>query len=418
MNYTIVGNGTQASAFRNGMGLPEIEGNAGTVIQRVIDTLCPNNSPEYEGGGIITLIGSFNMWASPLVIKNWMLNNQRPTTTLIIEGVGNTLLLFNGLPDGAHAITIKNGANVDFRNLDIVFPQSTGGSAIRIEKGDTDIASWKGVFHDLVIKGASETDYTFYAENFFNFDMQRVIIECVSNGIGSMLLYNNSTTTNFGNSKFQNLSLLAPDRNDGAALKISSIDVAHPMNLNSFDVLNIGTNFYGPGQPAGRGIWLNGGSYSTFNHIDVEYMPNSLYFEAARKVTILSGYIHPDGSNGVGIYCSNQTNGCQFNLEVDADDVNTVIVSDSGMDKEPNSFNLSLSGAANQSKINIENMQDCAISVRKNGCCDQTNQFATLLSKRLKIPVGNSNPENNDIWIDGDAIKIKIGETIKTISLT
>jgi hypothetical protein len=417
MNYTIVGNGTQASAFRNGMGLPELDGNSGTVIQKVIDLLCPPNCEDYEAGGVITLIGFFNMWASPLVIRNWAKNNGRSKSTLCFQGAGNTTLLFNGLPSGTHAINIIDGACVDFRNMEIVYVQADGGSAIRVNKDKAEVGSWKGIFHDMMIRGASTTNYTFYAENFFNFDFQRVVVECNADSAGSMWLYNNSTNTNYGNSKFQNLSLLAPNRNDGAALKISSVDVSHPMNLNSFDVLNIGTNFYGPGQAMGRGIWLNGAAYTTFNHIDVEYMPTSLYLEAARRITFLSGYIHPDGLKGLGIYCSNQTNACQFNLEIDSDCVDSVMVNDLGSFKEPNNYDISLSGCSQESKIIIEQKSNSLVTTRANGSGRQSSFFSMLSAKRFNVPSGNDNPQNNDLWVENNELKIKLNGVIKTLKM-
>lgn len=411
--YIIFGNGTEATSFNSTPKEVQSTGNAGEIIQAAIDSLCKATS-KYEGGGKIILIGSFNLWAKPLTIRNWSVDKESGTT-LMIEGAGNTVLLFNGLKPGEHAITITEGARVDFRTLEIDYPQSDGGSVIRVDKGSGTIGAWKGVFQDLAVRGASTTDYVFYAENFFNFDFQRVSIKCDPGGKGSLWLHNNSDTTCFGNSKFQNLDLLAPDRSDGAALKISATNMVKPMNLNSFDVLNIGTNYYAPGQKSGIGILLDGAAATTFQHVDIEYIPRSIHIENGKRVIFQSGYIHPDGSNGVGIYCGKGANGCQFNLEVDADSPYATVVKDIDTYKEPNNYDLSLSGSAQRSKILIEQKKYSVVHVRSNGSSEQTNSFATLSASKLKLPVGNLSPQDGDVWIDGGLLKVRVGGITKTI---
>ena len=418
-DYIITANDTYAHAVSDRATLPIIDGIAGDVLQKAINNLCPPGSEKYKGGGQILLLGSFNMWGKALTINNWNKNLDDPGGTITIDGNGCTVLLFNGLAVGQHAITISNGLNVRIRDMAIIQNQPTAGSAIRVEQSPAQpIAARKGIFHDLDVFSASTTDYAFYAENFFEFDMQRVKVRCPANGMGSLMLYNNSTTTCFGNSKFQNMTLLAPDRNDGAALKIGAINNAFPMNLNSFDTINIGTNRYAPGQTHGIGIWIEGGANTVFNHIDVEYMPTSLHLPAARRVEFLSGYIHPDGKNAQGIYCGAGTNGCKFNLEVACDDVSTVIAEDTGSYKEPNCYNLSLSGAADPSKITVPAGACNTVTLRLNGSDIQRNRLPHLtITGNLQLPAGNNNPVEGNMWIESGKLYVMIGGVKKIVSL-
>lgn len=348
-------------------GNPSFSGISSTVLNAVVNQLRLGKATDDENGGTILIEGPLASLSVPIEISGWT-PGVKPSNS--IKFIGDKAAIYQAGTGDLFKIT--NGASVEFDGVNMSVFDTTGGSVVRLYKdtitsGATEIAAWRIRINNCRIGSGSKLSDAVILENFFEGNMDKVGIESFYKT--SLHLRNNSTTTNFGNSDFGIIGLMAPDDNNEAGLKITSLHPETVMNLNTFKQLNIGNTFYSPGQPNGNGIYIDGGSYTKVGFADIEYMPNSVVIKNGRGNSILDGYIAPDGGNGTGVKIGPASNGNYIAGTFSMDATTAVIVSDStpATFATPNEYKLRLQRFPNTDSIKILGLVNTKYEYTING---------------------------------------------------
>lgn len=401
-NYFIkpTGSGGATAIAIASEGLTDISGDTYTVIQQAIDNLTPTGSQPHEGGGTIILSGLLNVSSGELVVNGWT-GSQTTHTDLKIIGDGTAVISQNG--SNKNIFKIQNKAKIELSNISM-FVGADSLSAISFEKDVNQMSCEKATLKTIKVLSASTLAPAVNMVNFFGVQVDGLDIR--NTAYTGLRLHNDSIDTNFGNSLFNNIAVLAPDNDIYSAIEISSSN-SKIMNLNQFNVVNIGTPIYSPGQLQGVGIRINGGSFNTFTHIDIEYCPKSIVVEDGRSNYFLSGYIHPDGGTGHGIFCGANANSNKFEFLMEVDSNGTILIEDQCVNNVPNNYDITMSGFPDMNQIFITQRENTKLILRQNGFEKQTVELPETSVKTFKMASGagsskvlTSDVNGNGIWTD------------------
>lgn len=344
-DYVItVSGGTTTASPRPGSGFTKQSGtDAYTVIQAAITALSTGN------GGSIFITGTYNL-TNELIITGWNSNNPTSASiTIIGNGIATQI---NQSTSGKNAIIVKNSASITFRDFYVYTGSSAKSGILLSNAGTSEVSVFGGRIDNVFLQSDSTTDAPFHGIDFF--DLQVDKLYALSSSNHGILLENNSTTTNYGNSHFG--FVRASGGSTFAALKLNSNAVAfHYLDQITFDNFEAIAGLYG--------IYMLGNTFSTFNHVDIEGIKFPIYLDGTANNETLGnrfngGYILPQGTGCVGITCVQYAGGNTFNLYVDGGSavipVSDVLVSSA---RASNEYNLSFGTNINAANISIASTQ-------------------------------------------------------------
>ena len=373
-DYSIEKEGSNVVAHpKVGSGLAKYTGtDLLVVLQSCVNALTPQGPPDAGNGGTIVIgRGTFNT-TNELTIQGFETFGSGavdPKAQVRVLGSGGSTYI-NQTGVGKNIFVIKNRASVVIQDMFLAV-SSQSASAIWFKANDVhEYSSVRSTVNNIRINSASTTQPAFRAENFFYMKVPKMDIYQTS--YTNMVLENKSATTNFGNSEFGALTLIAPNNNLYSALLITS-DNNHPMNLNKFDALYIGGEYYG--QPQGRGVVFKGSAFNTIAFADIEYMPFPIEFGSniisygSTSNVFLSGYLYPS-TGGTAITSTVESNGNVIeNMHIEGDDAGIGIITDLQQYRPANAYrNLYLSGTLNPAtKIAITTPSQTEVSWTQNG---------------------------------------------------
>lgn len=345
--YVITTNGTTITAApRNGSGLTAYSGtDAYTVFQNAI-TACSTGN-----GCAIDATGTYNL-TNEITITGW--NGTSPATASITLFGHGLKTQFNQTTSGKNAFVILNNASIDFENFYVYTGTSAKSGIFLSDAGTSEISVFGGYIKNIFLSSDATAAPAFYAKNFF--DLQVDHLYALNSGNSGIVLENNSTTTNYGNSHFGFVRASGNSSSPFAAIKIISNTVAFKyLDMLSFDNLEAIGGYYG--------LYMQGVLGSTINHIDVEYLKYPVYFDGTANNEVLGnringGYILPQGTGAVGITATQYAGGNNFNMYMDG--ASTVVpVSDvlvSGF-RASNSYDLTFGTNINATLTSIASTQ-------------------------------------------------------------
>jgi len=127
----------------------------------------------------------------------------------ILQGEGvNTILTQTGA--GESVITIRNGTRVTIENLYISVGNSAFSGIYCANDGDvTETSLRRGRISDVVIQGGGSGSKLLYLVDISDCYFEHIRVESVTSGVFPIVIENNSTTTNYGNSHFDACSVYA-----------------------------------------------------------------------------------------------------------------------------------------------------------------------------------------------------------------
>lgn len=407
--YVITTNGTTITAVpRNGSGLTAYSGtDAYTVWQNAI------NACQTGNGCSIDWTGTYN-FSDEVVITGWN-SNSPATASITIKGHGLKSQITQ-TTSGKNAFVIKNNASIDFEDFYVYTGTNAKSGIFLSDAGTNEISVFGGVIKNIFLSSDATSAPAFYAKNFFDLQVDHLYaLNSANNGI---VLENNSTTTNYGNSHFSFVRASGNNSSPFAGIKLISNTVAFKyINQISFDNFQAIGGYYG--------VYMQGAIGNTFNHLDVEYLKFPIYYDGTANNEVLgnrinSGYILPQGTGATGITATQYAGGNTFNMLIDG--TSTVIpVSDvlvSGF-RASNNYDLTLGATINASLISVASTQSL-VTYRKASdgltvikgpggsySTSPTLPASTVTSGMLQLTSGASEsttPVNNTMAYDGSAL--------------
>lgn len=336
-DYVVSISGSTITATpRTGSGLSTHTGtDAYTVIQACINDLTPAGAIGSGGGRIHIQRGSYSL-SDELKIVGWegTANNQQ--SQLVIEGDGyNTLL--RQLTSGKNGLIVSNGACFGLRNLQI----ATGSAAkacLRLDKGGatTEESCNRSFIDNVLFNGTSTTDPAGYFQNFFELTIPYA--RFVNTNNHALVLENSSSTTNYGNSAFGQISCYASTASPFAGLVARTTNSTHVLDMIAVQYFYCTAGYYG--------LFTQGLQGSSFQLVDIEYIGHPIWFDGGaslvdtRMVSILSGYLLPN-TGGTAITCTQYTGGNSFDVYIETNGDSTVRpVSDASQYRPVNRYQL------------------------------------------------------------------------------
>lgn len=358
--------GNVKAMARLGSGLPAIpDGNASTVIQACINALTVKTGSRSVSGGRIHIARGFNnevyFLTNELTITGWegiTGTGGVPESQLQITGDGATQLVQQTA--GQNAIVIKNLASVvlkDFR----IYCAPTAKSCILGDKTgvDSEMSLWRSTFDNLYLASNSTTQPALYLKNFFTLLAPTLTVQSSDNH--GVVLENDSTTTNYGNSHFGVLITNGANAQPYAGLVIRSVNANKFPNLLTFDNFECLGGYYG--------LYTKGAKFSTFNFVDIEGIPRPVYFDGeagnneTRYVKIKSGYLLPS-FGGTAITSTAMTGGNDVTAHIQCDDTAIPILDQSNF-RPVCRWDVELVSTAAEALISIARPNDTALTIRR-----------------------------------------------------
>lgn len=304
--------------------------NLNTVLTSVMSVLTPSGGAGTGGGSIHFTVGTFTL-STQWVISGWETNFTNPFSQLTITGEGYATHIFANTT-GNNAIVINNDASVTLRDMRI---ESNFLSALRLDNSgaNSEISTYKSTFDNLYLIGYDSSTAAFYGQNFWECLFQNIHVQNTAGD--AIILENNSTTINYGNSHFNFLKAYAGTSSPYAGLKIRSTNTTKFMDMLTFDNFECFAGYYG--------LYTEYTSYCTFNFFDIEFVPNAISLGNASKETLgytfNSGYIGVT-TGGTGIACSTSASAGSFkNIFLDID-ATAIGINDQQGFRAPNSWEV------------------------------------------------------------------------------
>lgn len=268
--------------------------NPSTVIQAAIDALTvPGGGNASAGGKIYIARGQYSL-GNELVITGWEDAAFNPNSQLVIQGDGMSTFLIQHTA-GQNTLVIKNGARVALMDINL-FSNVNAKSALLLDSNgaDTELSTIRSYFANLHISSNSTAYPAAYFKNFMDLSVPSLQVQ--SNSTSCLVIENNSTTTNYGNSWFGYVrATCASNAAPNAGLKIQTTTGNHFMNLIVFANYECVNAYYG--------IHNVGGKFITWQFIDIEAVPKCVYFDGdntgieARHNVIEGGYLLSNGTD-------------------------------------------------------------------------------------------------------------------------
>jgi hypothetical protein len=278
---------------------------ASTNLDAVVNALLALST--FSNGGMIHLAGNTTFDLNSPIIFNNASNSAPYYSKWILEGEGQSSIIQQNT-SGTDAIQLSNAVNVGLRNLRIATGPSAGRGLYASNTGASEVGWSEGTCEDVIFEGSpngARGSYPYVVELinpwFVHMDNVRII------GAPTKALFaivNNSTSTNYGNSKFNLLKTqLKPNSTIGAhALYISGTSgQTSIINLNTFTEFGAFTTI--STVTGSHGIHLDQGAcFNWFYGVDVENWGVAVYINGA------SGHV-TTGNVIVGGYLSTKSTG-------------------------------------------------------------------------------------------------------------
>lgn len=366
-DYVVSINGSTITAQANSnTTLASISGtDAYTVIQGAITALVANS-----GGSIYLTTGNYTL-SNELTFTGFD-GGSFPSHQISMIGSGITTS-FIQTTSGKNAIVLKNAVNVVLKNFQIF----CGASALSCILGDknganTEISTWGSVFDNLYLQSQSTTAAPLYLRNFYRINVPYMISQ--STAYHGVVLENNSTTTNYGNSNFGLLVTSASTSGSFAGLQITSVNTTKFIDDCTFSNFeNVVASHYG--------ILTDYCLTCTFLYVDIEASTICVALGTAagglgtRGLKILSGYILP-ATGGTGISSSNNTGGCDFNVFM-AGDSTQVPISDANVSLPMNKYDVVFDASITPGNVSITTPSKVQIAYRTTASPDTVTTFGS-----------------------------------------
>jgi hypothetical protein len=302
-DYVItVASGTYTATPRAGSGLTAYSGtNFTTVLQNAVTALTPSGGGVGSAGGKIHICKGAYTMGNQVVVTGWegiTGTSNIPHSSLIIEGEGLATQITQNT-SGQNAFVVKNLANVSF--LDMF--GTMGSSALSFILGDnsgaqSEMSFWGGVISVNTVS-ASTTAPPIYIKNFFDLTVPH--LWAFSSAYHGIILENNSSSINYGNSYFGFVRAVAASGTPYAGVMLHSTNTTERLNLITFDNFECNGGY--------NGVYANGAQNITFNMVDLEANTVCLNLDSGtignaqtRVFTVKSGYLLPtSGGTGVSV---------------------------------------------------------------------------------------------------------------------
>jgi hypothetical protein len=342
-DYTIVTYmGTITAYPRQNSGLPNISStDAYTVIQGAV-----NNLNGASQGSIGLTSGNYTL--SNELTFTGIDGGSAPSHQIKMIGSGYSTA-FIQTTSGKNAIVLKNAVGVVFKNFQI-FVGSAAKSCILgdITGANSEISTWTSIFDDLLLNSQSTTQPALYLRNIFDISVPTIRVFASANH--GIVIENNSTTTNYGNSSFGYVRASGSTSGTFAALKLTSVNTTKFVDHCDFkNFQSVGLQTYG--------VFIDQASNCTFTHVDIEASATSISLgsvgggNGSRGIKFLGGGLVP-ATGGTGINAGSNSGGCDFNLYLTCDNTG-VPINDASQFLPPNYYNVILDAAANAGNISI-----------------------------------------------------------------
>jgi hypothetical protein len=329
---------------RPGTSLKQYSGtDAFTIIQDAITALTLPGAGGSGGGKIEIASGTYNL-TNELTITGWE-GNTNPTSQIIIQGDGWATKIVQQTA-GKNAFVVKNAANFKLSDLFIYTGANAKSCLLADDSGTSEISCFKSILDNVLFQSKSTASPAVYLKNFFDLSAPSIHAENTSNY--AIILENTSKTINYGNSNFGFVRAISSTTAPYAGLyiKSSNSNGSHFLNLMTFSNYECVIGY--------RGIYSSCSYFNTFKFVDIEGIPQPIYFDGSttlgetRDNKFLSGYLFPS-TGGIAITNTLYSGGNDFNLFIEGESTGKPIL-DQQAYRPVNSYNLTLGG------ININNI--------------------------------------------------------------
>lgn len=344
-DYIVSVNAGTYTATATRAGLSTYTGtNFTTVLQNAINALTPSGA-NGSGGGTIHLTDGTYTFGNEVTIIGWegiTGTSTNPASQLVIEGEGFATKLVQNT-SGQNAFVVKNCANFVLKDLRANIGASAKSFLFGDKTGSTsEMSCWKAKLDNLNITSASTTAAPIYLKNFFDLDAPKLWV--YSSAYHGIVLENDSTTTNYGNSHFGFLRSRGAATTPYAGLVIQSVNTSKFMDMLTFENYESNGSYYG--------IYAKGASWLTFGLVDLEDNQINIMLDGdtvgqatTRYVTINSGYLLPR-AGGTGIRNQINAGGHKISAFIETGAGSVVPVNDTMQFLPFNAYDLIMPGTA------------------------------------------------------------------------
>jgi hypothetical protein len=332
-------------------GLPNFSGFSSAVFDSVKNRLEIPGSQGSHGGKVFINRGTFQLahaWAH----HGWEGSGAQPYSQIVVQGCGRATKI--QMINADNAITADNNISICLLDLDVSLGSSAKSAFVSDTTGANSITGVSRCYWNNVYFASNNASYPcLWLKNFTDLVVGYMEVE---NPAGTAIwMYNSSTTNTYGNSDFQSVRCIAGTSSPAAALKVTSINSTHFINLVHFGSFQAQSNYYAIATDYAR--------YFTFDHVDLEQCTKCIFLgglgagsaNRTEDFNFYGGYIGPN-TGGTSITNTTYAGGNYFtNIQVDGDGT-SIPISDQSANLAPNTYTtVHLGFSVNPANISITN---------------------------------------------------------------
>lgn len=303
--YVFSVEGEEILATSTDVGYPDITSNDLSDIIDEIQSTRIDPKKNVPGNHSVTMYfknGRYNYTRGMTLSGGYPTNTEatKISISMIGESYIGTGFRLNKADTGEDHFTFTNGLRVNLENFTISALGGNGKALYFKGPSQTGGFSVRDSYINNIYTYHSTEGFSVVMENIFSVICPRIR---VTNFEGSGIdIRNNSSTTNYGNSWFGKLDVVASGNDGTTGFKVSTLENSNKlMNLLNINYLELGTI---PGEGGGSnatGIHIENSANISIGLLVSEYLGRNAYLENSANITITNSLFTIERSNNQGV---------------------------------------------------------------------------------------------------------------------